>query len=99
MLKNIENVTEETVTTLKSVSTGYVEIEPAMHTTNYVRGSTSGNKCHHCGESYYMEKYSTCTAMYCPPIYKNGVNVNPDRNITTTYCECINCGKEFVIKR
>lgn len=51
--------------------------------------------CPHCNASYYMEKYSTRTAMYFPPIYKDGVNINPDRNISTVYCTCMNCGKDF----
>lgn len=55
--------------------------------------------CPHCGESYYMENYSTCTAVYYPPIYKDGVNINPDRNTTTTHCTCMNCGKEFSFTR
>ena len=54
-------------------------------------------KCPHCGESYYQEGMSTCTCMYYPPIYKDGVNINPDRNIHTTYCHCLACGKEFII--
>lgn len=52
-------------------------------------------KCPYCGESYYMERYSTTTAMYYPPIWKNGVNINPDRNTSTTYCTCMNCKKDF----
>jgi hypothetical protein len=52
-------------------------------------------KCPHCGESYYMENYSECTAVYYPPIYKNGVNINPDKNTVTTHCTCMNCGKDF----
>ena len=55
--------------------------------------------CPHCGESYYMENYSICTALYYPPIYKDGVNINPDRNTTTTFCTCMNCGKDFSYKR
>lgn len=55
--------------------------------------------CPHCGESYYMENYSTTTAVYYPPIYKDGVNINPDRNTTTTHCTCMNCGKEFSFTR
>lgn len=51
--------------------------------------------CPHCGESYYMENYTTTTAMYFPPIYKNGVNINPDRNKSVTHCTCMNCGKDF----
>ena len=55
--------------------------------------------CPHCGESYYMENYSTTTAVYYPPIYKDGVNINPDRNATTTHCTCMNCGKDFSFTR
>ena len=52
-------------------------------------------KCPYCEASIYMIKYSATTAMYYPPIIKDGVNINPDGNITTTNCQCLNCGKEF----
>lgn len=52
-------------------------------------------KCPNCGKSYYMEKYTTCTAMYYPPVYKDGVNINPDRNISTTVCVCLECQNVF----
>lgn len=52
-------------------------------------------KCPHCGSNKYLMHYSTTTAMYFPPIYQNGVNINPDRNITTNVCECQNCGDTF----
>lgn len=52
-------------------------------------------KCPHCGASYYQELYVTTTAVYYPPIYKDGVNINPDRNTSTTFCLCLNCNKEF----
>lgn len=52
-------------------------------------------QCPFCGKSYYMENYTTTTAVYYPPIYKDGININPDRNQSTTYCTCLNCGKEF----
>lgn len=65
-----------------------------------VKSDFRGNiKCPHCGKSYYMENYSMCTAVYYPPIYKDGVNINPDRNTTTTYCTCMNCGKDFSYNR
>lgn len=54
--------------------------------------------CPHCGESYYMVDGLSTTCMYFPPIYKNGVNVNPDRNIITMECTCMECGKRFEIK-
>lgn len=52
-------------------------------------------KCPHCGASYYQELYATVTAVYYPPIYKNGVNINPDQNAAITYCRCLECGKDF----
>lgn len=55
--------------------------------------------CPHCGESYYMENNSMSTCVYYPPIFKNGVNINPDRNKTTVNCTCMACGKEFSYTR
>lgn len=52
-------------------------------------------ECPNCHESNYIENYSTCTAMYFPPQYKDGVNVNPDGNTTTTYCSCCSCNHNF----
>ena len=56
-------------------------------------------RCPYCNESYYREGVTMSTASYYPPIIKNGVNINPDRNIHSTYCKCLNCGKSFTIKR
>lgn len=69
--------------------------EPAICKEKVYISNTTGRKCPHCGESYYTELYSDSTAVYYPPIYKNGVNINPDRNQITTTCRCLNCGKEF----
>ena len=52
-------------------------------------------KCNKCGASYFIELYNTTTAVYYPPIYKNGVNINPDKNITTTVCRCCECNNIF----
>jgi hypothetical protein len=41
---------------------------------------------------------STCTAVYYPPVWKDGVNINPDRNTTTTKAHCYECNYDFVIK-
>ena len=51
--------------------------------------------CPNCGQSYYATLYSDRTAVYYPPIYKDGTNINPDRNTTTYHCQCINCGEQF----
>lgn len=68
------------------VTSGHADIQP-IHC------------CPHCGASYYQELYSMTTAVYYPPIYKDGVNINPDRNISTTRCHCLNCDKDFSFAR
>ena len=55
-------------------------------------------KCPNCGASHYEQGFSMTTAMYYPPIYKDGVNTNPDGNITSTTCRCLVCKHNFVIK-
>ena len=37
--------------------------------------------------------------MYFAPVYVNGKNVNPDGNIYTTHCTCLECGSKFTIER
>lgn len=60
---------------------------------------TNTRCCPHCGESYYMENNSMSTCVYYPPIFKNGVNINPNRNTITVNCTCMACGKEFSYAR
>lgn len=88
---NLDNALSESITNCENAIECVCKIE-APKTDNLIR-------CPHCNESYYQEKYSTCTAMYFPPIYKDGVNINPDRNTTTTHCTCMNCGKDFSYQR
>ena len=58
---------------------------------------TSDIKCPYCGESYYTIKESLSTCVYYPPVIKDGVNINPDRNTSTTRCRCLNCQMDFTI--
>lgn len=55
-------------------------------------------KCPHCGKSHYSCEGGITTAMYYVPVYKDGVNVNPDGNITTYQCKCMECGTEFSVQ-
>jgi hypothetical protein len=49
-------------------------------------------KCPKCGNTKgIMEGPSTQTCAYYPPIYEDGVNVNPDRNVSTTSYTCLKC--------
>lgn len=56
-------------------------------------------KCPKCGESYYMERYTTSTCMYFTPVFKDGVCITNDRNLHTTVCQCLNCGNDFSYQR
>ena len=38
---------------------------------------------------------SMTTSVYYPPVWENGVNINPDGNITTTEFICEKCGCKF----
>lgn len=51
--------------------------------------------CPNCGKSYYAEHYSMTTALGWTPVYKDGVEINGNPNITTTYCTCCNCKHDF----
>lgn len=55
-------------------------------------------KCPYCGKSHYTEGCGFSTSVYFPPVYKNGKNINPDGNITTSEAHCLECGKDFIIE-
>lgn len=57
-------------------------------------------KCSKCGSDHHEGcGVGSTTLMYFEPIYKNGENINPDRNTTEYNIECLDCGnKEKVVK-
>jgi len=55
-------------------------------------------RCPECNMSHYKVGHSKRTLAYYPPVIKDGINTNPDRNISTTHCTCKECGCEFTIK-
>lgn len=55
-------------------------------------------KCPHCNASYFQENYSVSTALGWVPVYKDGVQVNDNPNVTTTFCTCLNCSHQFSYK-
>lgn len=53
-------------------------------------------ECPVCKQKRIIETYSETTTLYCPPVYdENGVQVNRNKNRTTTYYRCAKCGNEF----
>lgn len=56
--------------------------------------------CPNCQKSTRRQhKGSTSTLMNYQPIYdENGNNINPDRNISTSYYDCLDCDKNYCVK-
>ena len=54
--------------------------------------------CPNCGSNYHSGcDTGMTTAVYYPPIYKDGVNINPDGNSTIRSIKCLNCNKTFEV--
>lgn len=52
--------------------------------------------CPHCGAKCFEEKYTSTTLIYVPKVFKNGKLVQTSNpNVSTTYCRCLKCGKDF----
>lgn len=83
----------EPMTFLNGISAADCCIDNMVHVES-IRGNV---KCPNCGESYYTIEYGESTCVYYPPIIKDGVNINPDRNTHTQHCRCLNCQTRFEI--
>ena len=95
---HLSNIAVETACTTVDFLTPLTSYDACGNSCLESKITPGGNvKCPHCGDSYYMEGPNITTCVYYPPIWKDGVNVNPDRNKTTTHCTCMSCGKEFTI--
>lgn len=54
--------------------------------------------CPYCGQSHYSVETSQTTLAGYVPVYKDGVLVSQDNNITTKSCHCFSCDKDFILK-
>ena len=99
-LQNVADITCNTLTprtnehTLNKINTDKIDIFDDM-CLKTEPNPWSDKKCPHCGESYYTPVGSYTTAVYYAPIYKDGVNINPNRNTSTTTYHCCACGKDW----
>ena len=68
---------------------------------NFLNFTTNIPICPKCKKpTKRKEGGSTSTLAYYPPIYdERGININPDRNITTTTWTCLNCSHEWITRR
>ena len=67
--------------------------------SDIVISSVANRICPYCGKSYYSVNYITSTAVYYPPVYKDGqlltVQNYKDKNELIHICTCYVCGKNF----
>ena len=49
-------------------------------------------QCPKCHKKHFTVGSSTCTLAYYHPVYKDGVNLNPNHNTCTTKYTCCECG-------
>ena len=54
-------------------------------------------RCPQCEKNHFSDSGGTTTLMYFPPTFKDGVNINPDRNTTSFNRTCLACGASFSV--
>lgn len=54
-------------------------------------------RCPKCKKNYFRDDAGTVTMMYFPPTFKDGKNINPDRNTHSFRRNCLSCGCSFDI--
>jgi len=54
--------------------------------------------CPVCNKSHFRVGSSSQTLAYYQPVYKDGVNINQDKNTTTTELHCEECGNNWIVK-
>lgn len=54
-------------------------------------------ECPNCHSHKYIDHGTAATLAYYIPIYENGVNINPDKNIYNTAVECCKCHHRYII--
>ena len=71
-------------------------LKSSLYKGNTTKEEFSMLKCPRCESTDpIIEGYSTTTAVYYPPVWENGVNINPDGNVTTTNYTCGKCECNF----
>ena len=97
LLSTTESITCDTLTPKSNEFVTLAKVHNVAYDNNIAepKGLYDDIKCPNCGERYFEVGPSECTMLYCPPIYKDGKNINPDTNTCTTWFTCVNCGHSW----
>lgn len=91
---SVANVSCDRLVPLTNETTADIMIEHLSDMTKGI-GIYDGIKCPKCGAKYFEVGPSCCTLVNYPTIIKDGVNINPDRNSSTTSYTCCECGHRW----
>lgn len=56
----------------------------------------NNEKCPNCGKSHYSVGGSTRKLIFFKLIFKDGVDISPDRDVTITELNCFECGHKWM---
>ena len=91
---SLTTITCDRLTPLPNETTCELSVD---HLMNMIEGGSIYDdiKCPKCGAKYFEVGASYCTAVYYPPIIKEGVNINPHCNKSVTTYTCCECGHRW----
>jgi hypothetical protein len=93
MLDSLATVSSIQCDRLTPLSNETIDIQ--AHYDNCVfepKGLYDDIECPKCHKKHFTVGESICTLVYHQPVYKDGVNINPNHNTCTTTYTCCECG-------
>ena len=54
-------------------------------------------RCPECKKNHFRDSVATTTLLFYQKIFKDGVNINPDKNAISFVRDCLECGTSFAI--
>ena len=89
---SLATISCDRLTPLPNETTCELTVDRLMNMVEGGRGIYDNIKCPKCGARCFEVGPSYCTAVYYPPIIKDGVNINTNHNKSITTYTCCECG-------
>ena len=93
--ERLTTLTCDRLTPFTNETTCELSVDHLMNMAEGGKGIYDSIKCPKCGAKYFTVGPSVSTLAYYPPIIKDGVNINPDRNKAVTTYTCCECGHRW----
>lgn len=92
---SLATISCDRLTPMQNETTCELTVDRLMNMVEGSRGIYDNIKCPKCGAKYFEVGPSYCTAVYYPPIIKDGVNINTNHNKSITTYLCCECGHSW----